>query len=105
VALDAVEALAPAQTDTEDPVLVFGWTPGTTVDAKTELQARFGTRMLCCSHAPGAARCWCRPPLPGLVLALARRHGVDVSASVIVGTSEAHARMARALGASYRPAR
>jgi aryl-alcohol dehydrogenase-like predicted oxidoreductase len=107
VALDAVDALDPARLGVDspgDPRLVFGWTPGATAERTRELQARFGTRVLCCPHAAGAARCWCRPPLPGLLLALAESHGVDVSQSAVVGTSEAHERMARAIGAAYRRA-
>lgn len=109
VALGAIEAGtidAPPRTGdpTEDLVLVFGWTPGLAPRAGARAQERFGSRVLCCAHGAGPAQCWCRPPLPGLVLALAEKHGVDLARSVIIGTSDAHARMARALGTTYQPA-
>ena len=54
-----------------------------------------------CPHGGGPPICWCRPPLPGLVLAFARARHVDVGRSILVGTSPAHRALAEALGASY----
>jgi len=54
-----------------------------------------------CPHPGGPPTCWCRPPLPGLPLAFARAHGVDVSRSTVIGTSPAHRTLANALGARY----
>jgi len=82
-------------------VLVFGWAPGATAEAIAKLADRVGAPVACCTHPGGPARCWCRPPLPGLVLALAKQHRVAIEKSVLVGTSDAHARMAAALGATY----
>lgn len=55
-----------------------------------------------CPHGGGPPRCWCRPPLPGLALAFARREGVDLARSVLIGTGAAHAALARALATPYR---
>jgi aryl-alcohol dehydrogenase-like predicted oxidoreductase len=55
-----------------------------------------------CSHPAGPPVCWCRPPLPGLVLLLAARHGVDPGRSDVVGTGPAHRALAAAVGATYR---
>ncbi len=52
-----------------------------------------------CPHPGGAPTCWCRPPLPGLVLAFARAHDVDPARSTLVGASPAHRTLANALGA------
>ena len=54
-----------------------------------------------CPHGGGPPPCWCRPPLPGLVLAFAREHEVDPVASVLVGTSSAHRTLAGTLGAQF----
>jgi D-glycero-D-manno-heptose 1,7-bisphosphate phosphatase len=54
-----------------------------------------------CPHAAGPPRCWCRPPLPGLLLAFARAHGVDPSRSTLLGASAAHRTLATTLGAVY----
>jgi aryl-alcohol dehydrogenase-like predicted oxidoreductase len=85
------------------PVLVFAWRPGAT-DAWREEAAAFvaalglDAELDVCPHAAGPPACWCRPPLPGLWVAFARRRNVDPRASVLVGTSAAHATMARTLG-------
>ena len=52
-----------------------------------------------CLHGGGAPICWCRPPLPGLPLEFARRHGVDPARSFLVGASTAHRTLASTLGA------
>jgi histidinol phosphatase-like enzyme len=54
-----------------------------------------------CPHPGGPPTCWCRPPLPGLVLAFARDHGVDPARSLLLGTSTAHRTLAATLGARY----
>ncbi len=52
-----------------------------------------------CDHPGGPPRCWCRPPLPGLALAFARRHGARVA--VVIGVGPAHRNLASALGADF----
>jgi hypothetical protein len=94
VAADAVSRL-PA-TDVEQPHLVFGWQTG-----PGQLPS-YITKVAVCPHPGGPPTCWCRPPLPGLVLELCRRYDVDPAQSVLFGTSAAHRRMAGAIGARYR---
>jgi len=49
------------------------------------LQGRLGLDdVLVCPHDDGDG-CPCRKPRPGLLLAAARRHGIDLSSSVMVG--------------------
>jgi hypothetical protein len=45
--------------------------------------------------------CWCRPPLPGLPLALAHAHALDLTASELHGVSAAHRALAAAVGARF----
>jgi histidinol-phosphate phosphatase family protein len=53
---------------------------------------------LVCPHDP-SARCSCRKPEPGLVLAAARRLGLDPSACLVIGDTEGDVLAARAAGA------
>jgi hypothetical protein len=78
------------------PVLVFGWDASGRPPPVVE-----GADVAFCTHPAGPPVCWCRPPLPGLFLAFARRHGVDPRKSVMLGASAAHRTMARALGIAY----
>jgi aryl-alcohol dehydrogenase-like predicted oxidoreductase len=56
----------------------------------------------CCPHDAGPPICWCRKPLPGLVLEFAMRRGVALDQSVVVGSSAADRTMAQRLGMSFR---
>ncbi len=91
----------------EGPVLLFDWDPdgdGGQVRAKiAQLVTPLGRSIVSahCPHPGGPPTCWCRPPLPGLPLAFARTHAVNLAASTLVGTGPAHRSMARALGAGY----
>jgi hypothetical protein len=81
--------------ETEGPTLVFDWRPdGTTLKLD-------GVETAVCPHGGGPPVCWCRPPLPGLVLAFARTSGVDPARSTLVGTSAAHRALAAAVGARF----
>ena len=63
----------------EGAVCVFGWVPGLDLAAAREAfqpaNAR-GATLALCPHDAGPLRCWCRPPLPGLVLPWLRSEGV-----------------------------
>ena len=87
------------------PVLLYGWRHGIDEGWRTTAAAVVAEiapeRMLeigVCPHPAGPAVCWCRPPLPGLWLAFARRHRIDPRVSLFVTTTPAHRAMARALG-------
>jgi histidinol phosphatase-like enzyme len=54
-----------------------------------------------CPHPAGPPRCWCRPPLPGLPLAFARAHDVDLRRTTVIGTGPAHRSLAATLEARY----
>ena len=92
VAADAVPGFRVE--DPSVPHLVFGWHVPDGV-------ALPGAVVASCPHPGGPPSCWCRPPLPGLVLAFCHRHGVDPARSVLVGTSPAHRALAAAVGARF----
>jgi aryl-alcohol dehydrogenase-like predicted oxidoreductase/predicted kinase len=89
----------------EAPHLLFDWLPDGSVEDLAEPAARLAAvtgrpvESAVCPDGGGPPRCWCRPPLPGLLLAFARAHDVDPSRSVLVGTSTAHRTLATTLGA------
>jgi hypothetical protein len=93
--------------DPQAPYLVFDWSPSGDRAALDSAAARVAASVggpveaALCPHPAGPPRCWCRPPLPGLVLAFAREHGVDPARSVLAGTGPAHRSLAAALGARY----
>jgi hypothetical protein len=89
-----------------DVALVFGWRPDASAEWAARARAALGSHahLAVCAHPAGPPRCWCRPPLPGLILAFAAAHEVDLARSVVVGTGPAHETLARALGAAYEPA-
>jgi len=78
------------------PAFAFGWRPGRAALSVPGAEVRH------CPHPGGPPRCWCRPPLPGLLLALAVEHGLDPAKCTIVGISAAHRAMADTLGAAYQ---
>ena len=91
----------------EGDLLLFDWRPeGHAEDLAADaerLAAALGAPVetAVCPHGGGPPVCWCRPPLPGLVLSFARAHRVDPTRSTVVGTSAAHRTLADSLGARY----
>ena len=98
VMLEAVAGCALSEPDT----YVIGWSPGADAAWVRAKEEELGVSVRCCPHPGGPPRCWCRPPLPGLVLALAEEHGLDLARSTLVGTKAVHAALARAAGVAYR---
>jgi histidinol phosphatase-like enzyme len=89
---------------------VFDWLPDGSAEAlaaEVERVAAHATGVVeaaVCPHLGGPPTCWCRPPLPGLILTFARAHALDWSRSTLVGTSPAHRTLATTLGARFVPA-
>ncbi len=54
-----------------------------------------------CAHPAGPPICWCRKPLPGLALWLARQHGLDLARSVHIGNGAADRGFAARAGLRY----
>jgi aryl-alcohol dehydrogenase-like predicted oxidoreductase len=96
-----------SEADGTSPCLIFDWDPDGSTSALDAALAQVlpghtgPVEIGLCSHAAGPPVCWCRPPLPGLLLAFARAQGVDPSSSVLLGISPAHRTLAAALGAYY----
>jgi aryl-alcohol dehydrogenase-like predicted oxidoreductase/predicted kinase len=99
VAAAALRGGSWADPDPGSPHLVFDWIPDRTPEALEDVAGTFETAV--CPHGGGPPVCWCRPPLPGLPLAFARRAGIDPARSVLVGVSPAHRALAATLGARY----
>jgi aryl-alcohol dehydrogenase-like predicted oxidoreductase/predicted kinase len=103
----AAAAAASPDWDTTVPHLVFDWNPDADEEALTAAAGRLAARVsgpletALCPHPAGPPTCWCRPPLPGLLLEFARRHGVDPVRSLLVGAGPAHKTLAATLGARY----
>jgi aryl-alcohol dehydrogenase-like predicted oxidoreductase/predicted kinase len=95
------------QGDGSAPHLIFDWSPGGAVEELAHVASLLAAEVsgpvesALCPHPAGPPICWCRPPLPGLPLAFARKHAVDPSRSVLLGTSAAHRTLATSLGARY----
>ena len=88
------------------PTLVMGWLPEEGDAERLEAEVRAiddAIEVAVCTHAPGPARCWCRPPLPGLPVAWMRRRAIAPAKVTMLGASAAAERMAEALGFLYRP--
>ena len=102
VAAAVADAVPPGHRD--EPHLVFDWNADDLAPAAARIDAAV-VETARCSHGGGPPTCWCRPPLPGLPLAFARRHGVDPARSVLVGSAPAHKTLATTLGATFVDAR
>jgi len=109
---DALVALL-RQTPEASPALVYAWKPDAAAAWLQTLRSsveRAGAatgrsvEIAVCPHPGGRPICWCRPPLPALLLAFAHRHRIDLRISTLVGASTADATMARALGMILRSA-
>jgi histidinol phosphatase-like enzyme len=56
---------------------------------------------LACTHPPGPPVCWCRKPLPGLLVAWIERHRLDPGRCLLVGPSAADRTLAARLGVPF----
>ena len=107
LAAAAFEAAALGETDADAPHLIFDWRPGGQPDVLADIVSQLAVRVsgpvegALCPHPGGPPVCWCRPPLPGLLLAFARTHDVDPTRSTLFGSSPAHRTLANGIGACY----
>jgi hypothetical protein len=82
------------------PRLVFGWLPEGDAPL-VEATRGLSVEVAACTHPGGPPVCWCRPPLPGLLLAFAHRQGVDPAQLLVRGATAAHRQLAAAAGARF----
>ncbi len=85
-------------------VLGYAWSRGT--DPESERAAMIEAwgsplEVAQCPHGGGPPRCWCRPPLPGLLLWLCREHQLDPARCELVGRSAADRKLAETLGMTF----
>ena len=77
----------------------------TPADVEQELdrlrQALAEIEVAYCEHDAGPPVCWCRKPIPGSVVDFARRRGVSLRESIVVGKPGADRTMAERLGARF----
>ena len=71
--------------------VLIGWKEG-------GVSAPEGVVNAVCPHAAGPPSCWCRPPLPGLILERARRLKLSLSNSRLVTSSTVLVNLGSALG-------
>lgn len=94
-------------------LLAVGWYPEVSAGKLDEpavqtLLDRLGSelevpvRTAFCPHGGGPPRCWCRPPLPGLLVQLCDELQIDPAQSVFVGATPTDQRYAQTLGMSLR---
>lgn len=97
VAFEVAEQLDAADV----PTFVFAWTE-TGAEAVSAAASRLGAQALICPHGGGPPVCWCRPPLPGLLLEACHRHGLSPRRCEVIGMSETHQVLAATVGATFR---
>lgn len=77
------------------------WLTPAAVDARLAELLGLPIAIARCAHPAGPPVCWCRKPLPGLALWLAREHGFDLTRSVHVGKGAADRGFAQRAGLAY----
>lgn len=71
------------------------------VDARTAELLGAAIDIVTCVHPAGPPVCWCRKPMPGLGLVLARRHQLDLGRSLHAGKGAADRGFAGRLGLRF----
>jgi aryl-alcohol dehydrogenase-like predicted oxidoreductase/predicted kinase len=79
-------------------VFVHAWRPATPTLDLGDID------LAVCRHEAGPPVCWCRKPIPGSVIEFAMRRDVDLTRSIVVGSSVADRTMAERIGARFEPA-
>lgn len=96
-------------------VFAIAWRPqvsdGQTTEAaviesfeRTKEQLGMPIEFAFCPHAAGPPICWCRKPLPGLILQFAFRHRLALKKCVLIGRSTSDRTLASRLGMIFREA-
>lgn len=105
LALSAAEAARLQSERSPTRTLVFTWEAKGSLEAAVDVARNANASAVLgepdvalCPHAAGPPTCWCRPPLPGLVVPWLREHAIDPSRSALIGSHASHQGMARALG-------
>jgi aryl-alcohol dehydrogenase-like predicted oxidoreductase len=91
--------LAPRSQSEAMPCVVFAWRPSPLTSVRPLVDAAMD--VVECTHGAGPPLCWCRPPLPGLLLAWSHAHDVDPRRSTLIGITPTHRALAKAIGATF----
>jgi aryl-alcohol dehydrogenase-like predicted oxidoreductase len=97
IAADRLPQLADEIASFRGSIFSFAWLDGRTAAPVAPAGVELGV----CSHGGGPPTCWCRPPLPGLVIAWMLRERIDPAKSRLYGTGPHHRALARALEMTY----
>jgi hypothetical protein len=85
-----------------EPVLIYGWAPhGEAWRAAAEARGLTHATIAVCPHGEGPPICWCRPPLPGLVVAWLVEADVDPARSLLLGDPRTDAPIAEGTGMAF----
>ncbi len=105
LALSAEEAARVREELSPRRTLVFAWKESGSVEDVTGTAREAAAAAVLgvpdvalCPHPGGPPSCWCRPPLPGLIVPWLREHAIDPRRSSLLGSHASHQAMARALG-------
>ncbi len=94
---EGLAAIAELQRDR----VVGGTTWLTAPEVHAHVAAELGIAIACCTHPAGPPICWCRKPMPGLGLVLARRLDLDLARTIVVGSGPADRGFALRLGCQF----
>jgi predicted kinase len=86
--------------DPQWTVAGFAWRP----EGSDRAIEEHGFAVYVCHHPGGPPICWCRPPMPGLVVLALREANADPAASLFVGATSHAERFAAACGLAYASA-
>ena len=101
-----LDALRDVEPRTADAWTIFGWAPELSESMATALADALAQRvgapvdLRLCRHGGGAPRCFCRPPLPGLLVSFVHERAVAPDRLVVVGGASARS-LASALGGAH----
>ncbi|HEY5945266.1 MAG TPA: hypothetical protein VIV40_07240, partial [Kofleriaceae bacterium] len=82
-------------------IAATSWLTPESLDARLAELLELPIAIARCLHPAGPPVCWCRKPLPGLALLLARMHDLDLARSVHVGKGPADRGFASRAGLAY----
>jgi aryl-alcohol dehydrogenase-like predicted oxidoreductase/histidinol phosphatase-like enzyme len=83
------------------------WRPGISLETVTAIASRLAELLeraidvRACPHPAGPPTCWCRKPMPGLAIALARDHDLSPTRTIVVGRGPADRGFALRAGMPY----
>lgn len=95
------EALREQLTGCKERVIAVGWCPAERPAPELDAWAKVlnvAIELEVCTHPAGPLSCWCRPPMPGLLLHAAQRNGLQVRRCTFVAGSSFARRFAAACG-------